>query len=49
MPLIKNSDDSWEHPHCNEFKNKYGLPSHDLRRFVITALINECVSGCSKT
>ena len=27
-----------------EFKNKYGLPSHDLRRFGITALINEGVS-----
>ena len=25
-------------------KNKYGLPSHDLRRFGITALINEGVS-----
>ena len=24
--------------------NKYGLPSHDLRRFGITALINEGVS-----
>jgi len=56
MPLIKgsddpiwpnrykNSDDSWGHHHCNEFRNKYGLPSHDLRRFGITALINEGVS-----
>ena len=25
-------------------KNKYGLPSHDLRRFGITALINEGVT-----
>ena len=40
----KSSDDSWGHHHCNEFKNKYGLPSHDLRRFGITALINEGVS-----
>ena len=40
----KASDDSWGHHHCNEFKNKYGLPSHDLRRFGITALINEGVS-----
>jgi hypothetical protein len=30
--------------HCSEYKNKYGLPSHDLRRFGITALINEGVS-----
>ena len=56
LPLIKGSDDpiwpdrykisddSWGHHHCNEFKNKYGLPSHDLRRFGITALINEGVS-----
>ena len=56
MPLIKDSDDpiwpnrykssddSWGHHHCNEFKNKYGLPSHDLRRFGITALINEGVT-----
>jgi hypothetical protein len=41
----KTSDDSWAHYHnCNEFKNKYGLPSHDLRRFGITALINEDIS-----
>ena len=40
----KRSDDSWGHHHCNEFKNKYGLPSHDLRRFGITALINEGIS-----
>ena len=40
----KSSDDSWGHHHCNEYKNKYGLPSHDLRRFGITALINEGVS-----
>ena len=56
MPLIKgsddpiwpnrykSSDDSWGHHHCNEFRKKYGLPSHDLRRFGITALINEGVS-----
>ena len=35
----KSSDDSWGHYHCNEFKNKYGLPSNDLRRFGIAALI----------
>ena len=40
----KSSDDSWGHHHCNQFRNKYGLPSHDLRRFGITALINEGVS-----
>ena len=40
----KESDDSWGHHHCNQFRNKYGLPSHDLRRFGITALINEGVS-----
>ena len=56
MPLIKSSDDpiwpnryktsddSWGHNRCNEFKNKYGLPSHYLRRFGITLLINEGVS-----
>ena len=30
--------------HCSEYKNKYGLPSHDLSRLGITALINEGVS-----
>ena len=35
----KSSDDSWGHYHCNEFKNKYCLPSNDLRRFGIAALI----------
>ncbi len=56
MPLIKGSDDpiwphryksnddSWGSHHCSEYKNKYGLPSHDLRRFGITALINAGVS-----
>ena len=56
IPLIKDSDDpiwanrykenddSWGSHHCSEYKNKYGLPSHDLRRFGITALINEGVS-----
>ena len=56
MPLIKVSDDliwpnrykenddSWCYHHCSEYKNKYGLPSHDLSRFGITALINESVS-----
>ena len=44
LDRYKISDDSWGHHHCNEFKNKYGLPSHDLRRFGITALINEGVS-----
>ena len=40
----KENDDSWGSHHCSEYKNKYGLPSHDLRRFGITALINEGVS-----
>ena len=40
----KENDDSWGSHHCSEYKNKYGLPSHDLRRFGITALINENVS-----
>ena len=56
IPLIKGSDDpiwanrygendnSWGSHHCSKYKNKYGLPSHDLRRFGITALINEGVS-----
>ena len=40
----KENDDSWGSHHCSEYKNKYGLHSHDLRRFGITALINEGVS-----
>ena len=40
----KENDDSWGSHHCSEYKNKYGLPSHDLRIFGITALINEGVS-----
>ena len=56
IPLIKDSDDpiwanryrenddSWGSHHCSEYKSKYGLPSHDLRRFGITAIINEGVS-----
>ena len=28
---------------CSEYKNKYSLLSHDLRRYGITALINEGV------
>ena len=40
----KENDDSWGSHHCSEYKSKYGLPSHDLRRFGITALINEGVS-----
>ncbi len=32
------------HTTALNIKNKYGLPSHDLRRFGITALINEGVS-----
>ena len=44
LDRYKISDDSWGHHHCNEFRNKYGLSSHDLRRFGITALINEGVS-----
>ena len=41
--LQVQSDDSWGSPDCSEYKNKYGLPSHNLRRYGITALINEGV------
>ncbi len=40
----KENDDSWGSHHCSEYKNKYGLPSYDLRRFGIAALLNEGVS-----
>jgi hypothetical protein len=40
----KENDDSRGSHHCSEYRNKYCLPSHDLRRFGITALINEGVS-----
>ena len=39
----KENDDSWGSHHCSEYKNKYGLTSHHLRRFGNTVLINEGV------
>ena len=41
--LHLQSEDSWGSHDCSEYKNKYDLPSHDLRRYEITALINEGV------
>ena len=36
-------DVSWGSHYCSEYKNKYDLPSHDLRRYGIIALINKDV------
>ena len=41
--LHLQSEDSWGSHECSEYKNKYDLPSHDLRRYGITALINKDV------
>ena len=40
----KENADSWVSPLRSAYKNKYGLPSHDIRRIGIKALINEGVS-----
>ena len=34
-------DDSWDLHYCSEYKNKYNLRFHNLRRYGITALINK--------